>query len=228
MLRKIPGHIKVDFHCHTEYSSDCLVKIEDIIKARKRKGLDKIAITDHGTIEGALIAKKMDPDGIIVGQEINVRDGGELLAFFVKEEVPKGIPAIEAIKELRKQGAFISVSHPFDKSRGKNWTPEELEKIIHKVDAIEGFNARVVFHSMNVRAIRFAKDHSKIYTVGSDAHSTYELGRANMVLRDFSSANELRAALKTAEVTFKYSASWVRLFSRFAFFMNKWKNRQKA
>jgi len=220
MFNKIPGHIKVDFHCHTEYSSDCLVKIEDIIKTRKRKRLDKIAITDHNTIAGALLAKEMDPDGIIVGEEI-MTSQGELLAFFVKEEIPKGLDSKEVIKELKKQGAFISVSHPFDRARGKYWKEEDLIKIIHKIDAIEGFNSRVVFHNMNAKAIKFAKEHKKNYTVGSDAHSRFEVGRSFQTLKDFSNAAELRESLKMAEVQFKYSPTWVKMFSRYASFVKK-------
>ena len=220
MFKRIPGHVRVDFHCHSEYSSDCLVKIEDIIKSRKKKRLDKIAITDHGTIEGALIAKEMDPDGIIVGEEISTKQG-ELLAFFVKEGIPKGLESEEVVNELKKQGAFISVSHPFDRARNKYWQEEDLLKIIHKIDAIEGFNARVLFHSMNAKAIKFAKEHNKSYTVGSDAHSRYEIGRSLMILKDFSNAAELRIAIKTAEVQFKYSPSWVKLISRYAYFMHK-------
>ena len=191
MPEKNPSKIKVDFHCHTEYSVDCLVKLEDIIKERKRKGLDRIAITDHGNIEGALIAKEMDPDGIIVGQEIKTRQG-ELIAYFVKEEISEGMGSEETVQELKKQGAFISVPHPFDRSRGKCWTEKELEKIIDDLDALEGFNSRVPTNSLNIKAMKFAKEHGKDITVGSDAHSTYEIGRSYLILDDFSNADELR------------------------------------
>ena len=78
---------------------------------------------------------------------------------------------------------------------------------------------------MNAKAIKFAKDHGKRYTVGSDSHSTFEMGRSNMILKDFSNAQELRSSLKNAEVTFKYSPNWVRLFYRYAYFMNQRKKR---
>ncbi len=39
---------------------------------------------------------------------------GEILAAFVTEEIPRGLSPQETIQRLRDQGAFISVSHPFE------------------------------------------------------------------------------------------------------------------
>lgn len=217
-----PNLVKVDLHCHTEFSSDSIVSAEEMIRTRKRKGLDKIAITDHNTIAGALIAKELDPDGIIVGEEINTLQG-ELIAYYVKEEIPPDLSAEETIKELKKQGAYISVSHPFDKTRGRYWTEESLLKIIDDIDAVEGFNSRVLTHSKNVQALEFAKRNNISFTVGSDSHSRYELGRAYMTITDFSDAEGLRQALKTPDAKFRYSPVWVRLFSRYANLMHKLK-----
>ena len=62
--------LRVDFHCHTRYSKDSLTTPEKLLEACKRKGLDRVVITDHNTIAGALHAQKLDPQRVIVGEEI--------------------------------------------------------------------------------------------------------------------------------------------------------------
>jgi predicted metal-dependent phosphoesterase TrpH len=79
---------------------------------------------------------------VIVGEEI-LTTQGELLAAFVTEEIPARLSPLETIHRLRAQGAFISVSHPFDGHRG--WQLEALLEIAPLVDAVEVFNARCIF-----------------------------------------------------------------------------------
>ncbi|MFH2038005.1 MAG: PHP domain-containing protein [Chloroflexota bacterium] len=107
---------RVDFHCHTHYSRDSLTKPENLVKMCHRKGLGRIVITDHNSIAGALEAHNLDPFHIIVGEEI-MTTCGEILAAFVQECVPAGLTQMQTIQLLRDQGAFISISHPFDKMR---------------------------------------------------------------------------------------------------------------
>ena len=61
--------IELELHCHTRYSPDSLVKLPDLIVRAREVGLDKLAITDHSEIDGALVAQQMAPDLIIVGEE---------------------------------------------------------------------------------------------------------------------------------------------------------------
>ena len=46
--------MKVEFHCHTIYSRDSLSSLEDVLKKCDERGVDRLAITDHNTIRGAL------------------------------------------------------------------------------------------------------------------------------------------------------------------------------
>ncbi len=57
---------------------------------------------------------------------------------------------------LRDQGAVISISHPFDLTRGANWSPGTLESLAQKIDAIEVFNARCWNGRPNREAAVFA------------------------------------------------------------------------
>jgi predicted metal-dependent phosphoesterase TrpH len=212
--------LRVEFHCHTIYSKDSLTQIPDLIAAAKERRINRLVITDHNTIAGAVEAKKMAPDLVIVGEEIMTEEG-ELLAAFVKEEIPQGLPAIEVIERLRDQGAFISVSHPFDKLRGGGWPIPVLENIVDQIDAIEVFNARCFPPYFNSRATAFANKHNILGTVGSDAHSVYELGRATMLMPEFEDAGGFRQALLQAEFEVHRSSLLVRLISRYAVLRKK-------
>src|SRR5215213_1595047 len=110
----------VEFHCHTNASKDSLTQPSELIAAAHRRGIDRLIITDHNTTAGARAAQALDPELIIVGEEI-MTTHGEILASFVSEELPAGLSPLETIRRLREQGAFISVSHPFDRFRSGGW-----------------------------------------------------------------------------------------------------------
>jgi predicted metal-dependent phosphoesterase TrpH len=120
--------VKAEFHCHSIYSSDSLTSLEALIREARKIGIQRLAITDHSNLEGALIAKKMDPELIVVGEEVKT-DRGEILAYYLTEKLPKGIKPEEAFKRLKDQGAFISLSHPFDTKR-EHWSEEEIERFL--------------------------------------------------------------------------------------------------
>jgi predicted metal-dependent phosphoesterase TrpH len=185
--------IKVDFHTHTSSSKDSLTTPADIIAAARRRGLGRLVITDHNSIAGARIAQRLAPDLVIVGEEIMTRQG-ELLASFVEEEIPAGLPVKEAIRRLRQQGAFISVSHPFDRARS-GFALSDLDEIAPLVDAIEIFNARCVFTRTNQLALDYAHTHRLAGTAGSDGHIAWEIGRACLKVPVFNSAAELRQVI---------------------------------
>jgi predicted metal-dependent phosphoesterase TrpH len=209
------GLIRVEFHCHTIYSKDSLTKPDRLVQACRRKGIDRVIVTDHNSIAGARAAHALDPELVIVGEEI-LTTQGELLAAFVTEEVPAGLSPQEAIRRLKGQGAFISVSHPFDVHRGGHWDESDLLGILSQVDAIETFNSRCWLPEFNRQAREFAEQHRISGTVGSDAHAAFELGRALLVLEQFQSPDELRAVLPGGIPKVRWSPPWFHLISRFA------------
>ena len=99
---------KVDLHSHTIYSTDCLTRPKALIRRARELGLDKIAVTEHNNLAGALAAKALAPDLVIVGEEIKTTQG-EIIAYYVREEVPRGLSPQETIARLRSQGAVISI-----------------------------------------------------------------------------------------------------------------------
>ncbi len=131
---------RVEFHCHTIFSKDSLTRPRDLVETCRRKGIDRVIITDHNSIAGAQAAQVLDPELVIVGEEI-MTTRGEILAAFVQDEIPAGLSPQETIHRLKEQGAFISVSHPFDKLRSGGWKEDDLLEILPLVDAIEVFNS---------------------------------------------------------------------------------------
>jgi predicted metal-dependent phosphoesterase TrpH len=211
---------KVDLHMHTCVSKDGVLHPADVIKIARRKGLDRVCITDHNRIEGALLAKQIDPEFVIVGEEI-LTTHGEILAFFVSEWVPPRLSHQETIDQLEAQGAVISVSHPFDRHRNRPWTEELLETILPRIDAIESFNARAIHAEDNEKARAFAAAHNLPTTAGSDAHTGMEIGAAYLEMPSFTTAQEFRAGLPQATVHGQLSPAWVHLFSS----INRWRGR---
>ena len=205
----------VEFHCHTIASKDSLTRPADLVDACRRKGIDRVVITDHNTIAGARAAQKLDPERVVVGEEI-MTTRGEILAAYVSEEIPAGLSPQETIRRLKNQGAFISVSHPFDEFRQGAWKLDDLLEIIADVDAIEVFNSRCILPRFNTAAQAFAEKHGLAGTVGSDAHAAFELGRSLLLLNPFHSAEEMRVAMRSAQAHTRLSPPWFHLVSRYA------------
>jgi predicted metal-dependent phosphoesterase TrpH len=211
---------RTEFHCHTVYSKDSLVTPEQLIKTCRRKGIDRVIITDHNNTRGAIAAWKIAPELVVIGEEI-MTTKGEILAAYLIEEIPPNLSPLETIKRLRAQGAFISIAHPFDTTRHGHWQEEDLFEILPLVDAIETFNARCLLPSMNEKAENFAKRFKLPSTVGSDAHSCFELGRATLTLPKFNSAHELRAVIRQGRADTRRSGIAVRVASRYAVIRKK-------
>ncbi|HRJ40902.1 MAG: PHP domain-containing protein [Caldilineaceae bacterium] len=212
---------KVDLHSHTIFSRDCLTHPETAIARARAIGLDKLAITEHNNLAGALAAKKLAPDLIIVGEEIKTTQG-EIIAWFVSEEVPKGLSPQESIRRLRDQGAVISIPHPLDSLRGSAMGLENVLTIIEEVDALEVLNARCVRPADNDSARSLALAHGKLMTAGSDAHIPFELGHCYLEMPPFEdNAQSFLAALASAQPKGEVSPFWPHLASTWA----KWRKK---
>ena len=207
--------LSVEFHCHTVFSKDSLTTPRKLVEICRRRRIDRAVVTDHNTIVGALTAQKLDLELVIVGEEI-LTTRGEILAAFVTEEIPPHLSPQETIKRLKDQGAFISVSHPFDRLRNGAWKEEDLLEILPQVDAIEVFNSRCMDPQFNRNAREFAEKHNVAGTVGSDAHAAFELGRSVLLLEQFEGPDEMREVIRSGIPQVKWSPPWFHLTSRYA------------
>ena len=211
---------KTEFHCHTIYSKDSLLTPAQLVKTCRKRGIDRVIITDHNSIQGALAARELAPKMVIIGEEI-MTTKGEILAAYLHKEIPAGLSPKETIQRLRTQGAFISVAHPFDFTRHGHWQEEDLLEILPLVDAIETFNARCLLPSMNKKAQEFAARFKISATVGSDAHAAFELGRATLTLPKFNSARELQTIIRQGMPRTHRSGITARIASRYAVIRKK-------
>ena len=190
---------KVDFHVHTCYSRDSFTSLEAVMEACRKRGLDKVAITDHNTVAGALAMREMAPDLVIVGEEIKTRVG-EIMGYFLEEEVPKGLPLQEAIARVREQDGVVGVPHPLDRLRREAIGMTHLLTIIEQVDLLEVFNARTIFPADNRRALELARQHGLLATAGSDAHIAWEIGQAYVEMPAFNDQDEFLRSLAQGRV----------------------------
>ncbi len=214
--------LTTELHTHTCYSRDCLTPLDKFIAACRRRGLDRVAVTDHNTTAGALRLQALAPDLIIVGEEIKT-DSGEIIAYFLSEDVPPGLPVREAIARVREQGGVVGVSHPADRLRKEAMGLDRLAPIVDRVDALEVFNARCIYASDNTAARDFALRHGKPGFAGSDAHTLAELGRATVTLPAFDSPQTFLDSLRAARLNARPSSPLIHFASTWA----KWMRRLK-
>ena len=198
----------LDLHCHTSASFDSLASPASVARTAAARGLTHLAITDHGTIEGALAARDAAPDGltILVGEEVRTQ-AGDLIAVFLSRAIPQGLPAAEVIAAIREQGGLVGMPHPFDRFRGSvgrgsgargssGGRDAALIELSASVDWIEAWNARLLVGDGNTRAAQLAAERGVPGVAVSDAHTTVEVGVASTVVRgDPSTPDGLRAAL---------------------------------
>ncbi len=211
---------KVDFHVHTCYSRDSFTSLEAVIEACRKRGLDKVAITDHNTIAGALALREMAPDLVIVGEEIKT-EVGEIIGYFLEEEVPKGLPLQEAIRRVREQGGVVGVPHPLDRLRREAIGMTHLLTIIEQVNLLEVFNARTILPADNRRALELARQHGLLATAGSDAHMACEIGHAYVEMPPFNDKDEFLQSLSQGRVVGSLTSPLAHLASTLAKLIEK-------
>jgi predicted metal-dependent phosphoesterase TrpH len=162
-----------------------------------------------------LAAQQIAPELVIVGEEIKT-DCGEIIAYFLKELVPPGLPVREAIARVRGQGGVVGVSHPCDSLRREAMGTERLLPIVDLVDALEVFNARCIRPADNDCARAIAQKYGKLMFAGSDAHTARELGQATVHMPPFDSPQSFLTRLAQAEIHARLSSPLVHFASTYA------------
>jgi predicted metal-dependent phosphoesterase TrpH len=195
----VTGLFKADFHIHTKYSMDCSTSLEQIIRTCLKKGINCIAIADHGAIEGALQMQKIAPFTVIVAEEV-LTDRGEIMGMFLKELVPSGLSLEETIQRIKRQGGLLCAQHPFDRFRKDALKADTMNEIADQLDLVEVFNARNPLLQSSQLARKFAEEHGLPGCAGSDAHSHYEIGNAYVEMPEFKDKEEFLAALSRGKI----------------------------
>ena len=156
--------MKCDLHVHSYASYDSISSPKNIIKEAIKKGVDCVAITDHGEVKAFdEIKKYASGKGILVIKGIEVKsDCGDIIGLNVKERIQEGLSVEETIKRIKDQGGFVVIPHPFFKYyRFK----KDLNNLLESIDAIEVLNASI---SKNANKIEIKKAVEKIFKVKVD------------------------------------------------------------
>ncbi|MBA3534451.1 MAG: PHP domain-containing protein [Ardenticatenales bacterium] len=208
--------MKFDLHLHTFHSPDSLTSYESIIRRVQARGLTGIAVTDHNTMRGAVELAKIAPFPVILAEEIRTVEG-EVIGYFLQEEIPRGLGLEETIARVHDQGGIVSVPHPVDRVRRSSAIGEAaLLRVMDQIDMIEGQNGRCMFSADNLRARQLASQYDKPLTAGSDAHAPFEIGRCYVELDPFDGPEQFLANLRAAQVEESRYTPWATLSSAFA------------
>ena len=191
--------LKADLHVHTEYSLDCGTPLDKIVGRCIEKGINCVAIADHGTAEGALKLRETAPFTIIVAEEI-LTPRGEIMGIFLKETIPSGLSVAETISRIKAQGGLVCVPHPFDIFRHSALRNHIIDEIADQIDIIEVFNARSLPPQNSAKARAFAKKHGITQGAGSDAHTLREIGNAYVEMPEFKGKDDFLKALARGNI----------------------------
>lgn len=187
--------MKADLHSHTWFSRDSMLEPRELVARARGAGLDRIAVTDHNIIDGALEAHAIDPSLVIVGEEIHCASGTHLIGLFLREPIPPGLPVEETAARIRHQGGVVYAPHPF--AYLSSPTARALEGMA-VADVVEVFNARAFLPAWNRRAALAARERGIPAAAGSDSHFAHEIGSAWTELPAFDTAEEFRRLLPQA------------------------------
>jgi len=114
---------KADIHIHIIFS-DRLMSPEALVKfVLFETNLNVIAVTDRDTIASAHITQAyvddfkstFQPLDIIVGIKVTSADG-DILALFIKDDIPSGLSATETVDLIHQQCGLAIAAHPFSPS----------------------------------------------------------------------------------------------------------------
>jgi len=166
-------------HVHTNYS-DSKATVEEVIETAKSKGLDGIAITDHHTMQGVEVAKRIQ-DGLLIipGEEVET-DRGDIISFGTRHLLPEGLAIEEAIERVHLRHGLVFVPHPTVPVFGI-LSESELRNL--PIDGLEVFSAvSPLANYYALKNMRLAKKLGLLMIAGSDSHSAETVGDAYTIV----------------------------------------------
>lgn len=187
--------MRIDLHLHSRYSHDGQNTLRELIDRCAECGLDRIALTDHNTVEGALALAEIAPDLAIVGEEAKTREG-EVIGLFISRWIPPYMRAEDVMDMIHEMGGLTYVPHPLDRHRS-NFSAERMVELASRIDIIETYNAWCE-PAENQAAARLAVELEKVTATGSDAHAASELGRSWMEIEDYTTPQDFLEKLRLA------------------------------
>jgi predicted metal-dependent phosphoesterase TrpH len=186
---------KVDLHTHSIASHDGGITPAQYAHAISTGILDAIAVTDHNSVELALILRKELGPKIIVGEEI-MTNSGEIIGLFLKERIKPGLTPLTTIRKIREQEGIVYIPHPLETFR-KGLPLSVLEEIFDQIDIIEAFNGRAFLQNKHAQSAMFAKLNNIRIAASSDAHGAAALGKTYTLTKQIPSKRSLLKDIET-------------------------------
>jgi len=174
---------------HTCFSHDAYQTPRELVARAREVGLDRVAVTDHHALDGALRARDLDPERVIIGEEITARDGTDVIGLYLTKRIAPRLPLERVVDEIRAQNGVVYLPHPFAYLRGGR---RRFERALPLVDIVEVWNSRAFYAPWNRRALEEVRRRGIPEAGGSDAHFSRELGRASTVFPFFDDAEALK------------------------------------
>jgi len=211
--------LKIDLHVHTCYSEDATATLEEVLYYAKKRGLDGVAITDHGTLRGALKLARETQLIVIPGLEIETQRG-HILALNITSLIPPKLSLTESVQRIHDAGGVAVIAHPavvLKTGLGQKVTSNS------NIDAIEVVNsATFPFWLSTYLSHRLAERLNLPQTAGSDAHHAPEVGTAYTIVDADSNTDDVVEAIRKGATTpCGKPITWTRRIQRGAFYLTK-------
>ena len=186
--------VSLDLHVHSAASPDGRMRVDEIVRLARARGLRGAAVTDHDVV--LTDAPAYDDFLLIPGCEFST-EYGHLLGLFLREPIGS-LPFAETVAAIHAQGGLAVLAHPFEHSRDE----KRLLPIVPLLDGAEVWNGRAErkIRDANALAGAFAAAHGLPPFAGSDAHLPREVGNGAVTLDvPALTADAVKAALLRGE-----------------------------
>ncbi len=194
---------RVELHSHSSVS-DGMLEPHSLLRAARRRGCRAVAVTDHDTIRGGVMAYKASKRlglGVIAVPGVEVRTTwGDVLALCT--EPPNGEPPKDPVL-LREwadaESCILVAAHPYHPLRHSVGGRRLLEGARMGLwDAVEVWNSRGL-PLFNIPAIRASRLLGLPGTSGSDAHVPSELCTSPVIVEAPESPGDVVDAIRRGE-----------------------------
>ncbi len=180
---------RFELHNHTT-QSDASITCEQLVEIMENDGVDAFAITDHNTISGhaiikRLLAKRQTPPQCVYGMEYTTYYG-HILCLNLDRYVPWNMIDKNKPEQLfaacRAAGALTGIAHPYSYgapfARGCRF--EMTVRDFSDVDFIEIFNDLEPLKEVNERGLLWWEDltlagEKLAFTCGMDLHGAWDM-----------------------------------------------------
>lgn len=188
---------------HTNYSDGLMSPEQTVEIIANQTDLRVIAITDHDTAEGAIVAqayarRQRLPLEVIIGQEFSTEEG-DVVGLFLKSTLPQFKTAAKAIAAIHTQGGLAVAVHPFSRwSTLNNMCGLKMKIFELPLDAVEvrnGFPTNFLSNPLTEWLNR-RKGRPLAELGGSDSHAPFTAGQA-FTWFEGGTADDLRWAIES-------------------------------